>query len=262
MSTTRHLINRQRRLASASRGAAPDTAAPAPDTAGAPPPARRGRRSAPAARGSGAPPAKPPGRAGRGPAALPGGRRLPALLCLLAAVLGVCAAYGAARAHDLRDRPAVRNTALTDTARTSEARGAATRAVEAVFRYDFSDPEALDRAVAAHLTGGAVGQHAALLAPVREQGPRQRLVLTTTVTDSGVERVEGDRARVLVYADQSSTRTATERAASDTGKAGAGTGDAAPQGATTYAAAMLAVDLVRQDATWRITALDTLGAGS
>ncbi|WP_432247064.1 hypothetical protein ACRAR1_02795 [Streptomyces sanyensis] len=106
-------------------------------------------------------------------------------------MLGAFAAYGAERAHDLRDRPAVRNTALTDTARTSEARGAATRAVEAVFSYDFADPEALDRAVAAHLTGGAVGQHAALLAPVREQGPRQRLVLTTTVTDSGVERVEG-----------------------------------------------------------------------
>ncbi|WP_432067557.1 hypothetical protein [Streptomyces sp. C10-9-1] len=262
MSTTRHLINRQRRLAAASRGAAPDTAAPAPGTAGAPPPGRRGRRSGPAARGSGAPPAKPPGRAARGPAALRGGHRLPVLLCLLSAVLGAFAAYGAERAHDLRDRPAVRNTALTDTARTSEARGAATRAVEAVFRYDFADPEALDRAVAAHLTGGAVEQHAELLAPVREQGPRQRLVLTTTVTDSGVERVEGDRARVLVYADQSSTRTATERAARDKAKAGTETGGAPPQDATTYAAAMLAVDLVRQDATWRIAALDTLGAGS
>ncbi|MCQ6551611.1 hypothetical protein NPS70_00110 [Streptomyces sp. C10-9-1] len=262
MSTTRHLINRQRRLASASRGAAPGTAPPAPGAAEAPPSGRRGRRSGPDARGSGTPPAKPPGRAGRGPAALRGGRRLPVLLCLLSAVLGAFAAYGAERAHDLRDRPAVRNTALTDTARTSEAGGAATRAVEAVFSYDFADPEALDRAVAAHLTGAAVEQHAELLAAVREQGPRQRLVLTTTVTDSAVERVEGDRARVLVYADQSSTRTAAEGAAGDTGKAGAGTGGAAPRDATTYAAAMLAADLVRKGGSWRIAALDTLGAGS
>ncbi len=33
-------------------------------------------------------------------------------------------------------------------------------------------------------------------------------MITTAVTDSAVERIDGDRARVLVYADQSSVSTA------------------------------------------------------
>ncbi|TXS47834.1 hypothetical protein [Streptomyces sp. t39] len=279
MSTTRHLVNRRRRLATtAARTVTAPAAEPTatrPGTAGHdheaehPPPGTAPDSDASGANGSpleaGAAAGKASGGedgdAGPDKDAGPGGdtapassarvRRLPVILCLLTVLLGGFAAYAATQAASLRDDPATRNTALTDIARTSEVKGAATKAVEAVFSYDFADPEALDRAVRTHLTGEAVRRHTTMLAAVREQGPKQKLLLTTTVTESGVERIDGDRARVLVYADQSNTRTAPAKNA-----------DGAAEDERTYAAAMLAVDMVLTDGSWRIANLDTLGAGS
>jgi Mce-associated membrane protein len=93
------------------------------------------------------------------------------------------------------------------------------------------------------LTGRAVQQYATMLAQVRAQAPAQKLVLTTTVTDTGVESLTADRARLLVFADQRNTATARS----------------ATPASTTYAAAMFAVDAVRQDGTWKIAAIDTFG---
>lgn len=276
MSTTRHLVNRRRRLATtAARTATAPAGEPTAERPGTdrpgheaelPPPGSApgdvpepdgtasaaaegtgtGERTADAADTADATDT-PSGKASQSART----RRLPVILCLLTVLLGGFAAYAATQASSLRDDPATRNTALTDIARTSEVKGAATQAVEAVFSYDFADPEALDRAVRTHLTGEAVRQHTTMLAAVRDQGPKQKLLLTTTVTESGVERIDGDRARVLVYADQSNTRTAPAKG-----------GGKAAEDERTYAAAMLAVDLVRTDGTWRIANLDTLGAGS
>ncbi|MEU7278154.1 hypothetical protein AB0A69_05085 [Streptomyces sp. NPDC045431] len=215
-STTRHLINRQRRLA------AVHTTRAAPGPVGRSP----------------APPRAPAPR-----------RRLPVVLGALTVLLGGVAAWAGGEATALRDDPAVRNTALTDVARTSEVKGQVTKAVGELFSYSYATPAEADRAAKTHLTGRAVEQHRAMLAPVREQAARQKLVLTTTVTESGVERINGDRARVLVYADQTNTRTA-------------GTAAAAKKDAMTYGAAMFAVEAVRVGGAWRITAIDTLGAAS
>lgn len=117
-------------------------------------------------------------------------------------------------------------------------KGQITEAVGAVFSYNYASPAKSDRAARTYLVGRAVQQHKDMLAEVRAQAPKQKLVLTTTVTQSGVERLDGDRARLLVFADQSNTRT---------GKAEE----------TTYAAAMFAVDAVRRGDTWRISAIDT-----
>ncbi|MFI1828804.1 hypothetical protein ACH41E_20485 [Streptomyces sp. NPDC020412] len=228
MSTTRHLLNRQRRLAAATTPRGP--AAPAtrrPPSAEAP--ERGDRESAPPSDG------RPTGSAPRA--------RLPVLLCALAVLLAGFAGYAAHRSSALRDDPATRNAALADVARTSELKGQVTQAVEALFSYNFAEPAALDRAARTHLSGAAVRQHADLLAAVRKEGPQQKLVLTTTVTKSGVERIDGVRARVLVFADQSNTRTATK-------------------GQTSYGAAMLAVEARRTGDGWTVTAIDTLGAGS
>ncbi|MFI6105314.1 hypothetical protein [Streptomyces sp. NPDC051310] len=224
MSTTRHLINRQRRLASTSATRAP---APPEDT-------RPARRRGPGERR----PAPRPRRAGFR------GKRVPALLGVLTVLLGGFTAWAAGEASALRDDPAVRNTALTDIARTSEVKGRITKAVDELFSYNYAAPAEADRAVREHLTGRAVEQHRAMLAPVRRQAAAQKLVLTTTVTESGVEEIHGDRARVLIYADQTNTRTAAKK------------------GGTTYGAAMFAVEAVRTGGTWRIAAIDTLGAGS
>jgi Mce-associated membrane protein len=63
-------------------------------------------------------------------------------------------------------------------------------------------------------------------------------VLTTTVTHSAVELIEGDRARVLVFADQSNVSTAKG-------------------GPKASAPAMFAVDVRQKGGTWRITNIDT-----
>ncbi|ASY31461.1 MULTISPECIES: hypothetical protein [unclassified Streptomyces] len=165
-----------------------------------------------------------------------------AALCLLTLLLGAFAGWATTRADALRDTASTRNTALTDAARTSEVKGQAEKAVDALFSYDHADPGAMDKATARWLTGKAVAQHRTLLAPVLAAAGKQKTVVTTTATDSAVERIEGDRARVLVFADQSSTSTAAKAPA-----------------AANYAGAMLAVDLVRREGRWQVSALDTFG---
>ncbi|MFE7368333.1 hypothetical protein [Streptomyces anulatus] len=275
MSTTRHLVNRRRRLATApprTPGAEPDPAsAQATATATEPQAAEdsataatatatdtdaatdTGPRAAQdtatdfatdldadldtdAAAGSDTAPDAP----GNAPRDKTSRLRvgLPALLCALTVLLGAFAVWAFASAGDLRDEPARQNAALTDIGRTSEVKGRISEAVGAVFSYDYASPARSDRAASTYLTGRAVRQHKDMLADVREQAPKQKLVLTTTVTESGVEFLDGDRARLLIFADQSNTRTGKDEE-------------------TTYAAAMFAVDAVRRGDTWLIAAIDT-----
>nr|WSX74175.1 hypothetical protein OH826_10020 [Streptomyces sp. NBC_00899]WSX79761.1 hypothetical protein OH826_41490 [Streptomyces sp. NBC_00899] len=226
MSTTRHLINRQRRLAAVS-AAAEERAEER--TVRGPAPVRTRTRTDLAAVQVKEPAARRPF-----PLAV-------TLLAVLAVLLGGFAAVAASRASALHDTVATHNTALTDTARTSEVKGQIAEAVNAVFSYDYADTARTDAAARRLLTGKAVQQYAGMLAEVRAQAPAQKLVLTTTVTDTGVAAIDGDRAHVLVFADQRNTSTA---------KAGAG---------STYAAAMFAVDAVHQDGIWRIASIDTFG---
>ncbi|MFD4022683.1 hypothetical protein ACFWRV_04070 [Streptomyces sp. NPDC058576] len=252
MSTTRHLVNRRRRLATtpsrtAGAGTEPgyEPAAAATDTETEPEP--RAAAGAAARDTAAADPDAPEAATGPAPAApteasrptAAGLRRtLPAVLCALTVLLGAFAAWAFASADNLRDEPARQNTALTDIGRTSEVKGRISEAVGAVFSYDYASPARSDRAASTYLTGRAVRQHKDMLADVREQAPEQKLVLTTTVTESGVEFLDGDRARLLIFADQSNTRTGKDEE-------------------TTYAAAMFAVDAVRRGDAWLIAAIDT-----
>lgn len=246
MSTTRHLVNRRRRLASAATATAPPRGRVTPDR----PPFDDGTTADDTATEPTAPDEaavdeadaeqkvgeeRPAPRRKRPPRLR---IRLPAVLCAATVLLGAFAAWSFTSAGTLRDDPSRQNTALTDISRTSEVKGQITEAVGAVFSYNYASPAKSDRAARTHLVGRAVQQHKDMLAEVRAQAPKQKLVLTTTVTQSGVERLDGDRARLLVFADQSNTRT---------GKAEE----------TTYAAAMFAVDAVRRGDTWRISAIDT-----
>ncbi|MFB7597135.1 hypothetical protein [Streptomyces sp. NPDC056160] len=181
------------------------------------------------------------------------------LLCLLTLALGGFAGWAHARAQSLRDDPAVRNTALTDAARTSEIKGETEKAVAALFSYDHAAPGAYEKAVKTLLTGKAVAQHRALLDGVRTRADQQKAVITTTVTDSAVERIDGDRARVLVYADQSSVSTAGTRAAPGAKNKQGAQGKQGAQDQGTYAGAMFAVDVVLRDGHWLVSGIDTFG---
>lgn len=233
MSTTRHLVNRQRRLATV---AAERTAAPTPvrkpaepETVGVEPLDEPQQQQEEKEESAGGRPPRPRPRLRI---------TLPAVLCALTVLLGAFAAWAFTSAATLNDEPSRQNTALTDIARTSEVKGQITEAVGAVFSYNYASPAKADAAVKKYLTGKAVQQHEDMLAEVRAQGPKQKLVLTTTVTESGVELLDGDRARLIIFADQSNTRTGKSEE-------------------TTYAAAMFAVDAVRRGGTWRISAIDT-----
>ncbi|REE95535.1 nuclear transport factor 2 family protein [Thermomonospora umbrina] len=162
----------------------------------------------------------------------------PVVIGAATVLLGGFAAFAAVRADELRGGSVAGNVALTDTARTSEVKGQISDAVNELFSYTYTDMAKTEQAAARLLTGKAVRQYADMLAQVRREGPRQKLVLTTTVTDGGVRLLDGDHARVLIYADQRNTRTAEDE--------------------TTYAAAMLAVDAVRVGGVWKISNLDTL----
>ncbi|MQY04053.1 hypothetical protein [Actinomadura macrotermitis] len=152
-------------------------------------------------------------------------------------LLGGFAFYAQRQEADLRGGATVRNVALTDNARTSEVKGAVTEAVNAAFSYSYTDPAKSQNAAKAAFTGKAVQQYDALFAKVRQEGPAQKLVLTTAVTESAVQSLRGDRARLLVFADQRNTSASDGKSASS--------------------AAMLAVDAQRRAGHWRITALDT-----
>ncbi|WP_329612858.1 hypothetical protein OG244_05695 [Streptomyces brevispora] len=248
MSTTRHLVNRQRRLATvaATERTATTTTAPGPVEPESEP-GESGEASATAADGPGPGPgaeAEPEGKPEPDKEGSRSGQplrlrlSLPALLCVLTVLLGSFAAWAFTSAGSLRDEPGRQNTALTDISRTSEVKGQITEAVGAVFSYNYASPAKADTAVKTYLVGKAVQQHKDMLAEVRAQAPEQKLVLTTTVTESGVQLLDGDRARLLIFADQSNTRTGKSQE-------------------TTYAAAMFAVDAVRRGGTWRISAIDT-----
>ncbi|THA67143.1 hypothetical protein E6P78_16010 [Streptomyces sp. A0958] len=265
MSTTRHLVNRRRRLATVAAAERTATATPVRAPAGPEKPSGATATAAPGDVTDDAPDEtpddapdesgdEPDGEKGSGPEGEKGSGpegektaarrlprlrvRLPAVLCAVTVLLGAFAAWSFTSAAGLRDDPGRQNTALTDISRTSEVKGQITEAVGAVFSYDYASPTKADSAVAKYLTGKAVQQHRDMLAEVRAQAPKQKLVLTTTVTDSGVEMLDGDRARLLIFADQSNTRTGKSEE-------------------TTYAAAMFAVDAVRKGGSWRISAIDT-----
>ncbi|MEO3788311.1 hypothetical protein ABGB12_33710 [Actinocorallia sp. B10E7] len=166
-------------------------------------------------------------------------RRLPLLLSVLVLAFGGFAGWGAHRSLAVRDTPDVRNVALTENARTAEVLSRVTAAVERLFSYDHLDPDETHQAVRELLTGDAIVQYEQLFGPLRKAAPERGLVLTTKVSHAAVRSLDGDRAHLLVFADQIGTTA-------DDPRESAG------------AAAMLAVDAVRRDGRWLLSALDRL----
>ncbi|MFJ4338802.1 hypothetical protein [Streptomyces sp. NPDC088915] len=261
MPTPRHHLNRQRRRRALATAAPEDTASrprasvglltgPAPRT-GRPTTAKPvrekdGEAAEETAGGTaGKPERKAAGRRTRSRGLVP-----LVVLCVLTLLLGGFAGWAHSRAAGLRDDPARGNTALTDLARTSEIKGQTAAAVAALFSYDHADPAAFEKAGKTLLTGKAVAQHRTLLGGVLARAAEEKTVITTAVTDSAVERIDGDRARVLVYADQSSVSTAGTAKGGKQQKA---------QDQGVYAGAMFAVDVVHRGGRWLVENIDTFG---
>lgn len=142
-------------------------------------------------------------------ARLPG--RATSIRALVAvAVVCACLAIGlGGAAHTLRSNPVARNETLVDTASTAAVSKQVGDAVRTAFSYDHADPAATRRHAQDVLTGNAVRQYNELFEQVERVAPEQRLTFSTTVRAVGVPRLEGDRARLLVFVDQQGIRADT-----------------------------------------------------
>jgi len=152
-------------------------------------------------------------------------------------VLGGFGVWATLHANSERGNAAAQNTALTDGPATAAVRREIAAAVNTIFSYNYANTAATRRAAQDLLTGPAVRQYDTLFALVTKNAPAQKLVVTTKVTNTGVELLNGDRARLLVFANQQDTRAGT--------------------GQTSYAGAMFAVTALRQGGRWKIENIDT-----
>jgi Mce-associated membrane protein len=172
---------------------------------------------------------------------MPSGRpgwRIAAALGAVTVVLAGFGVWATLHASSLRSNAAAQeNTALTDGPATATVRREISAAVNTIFSYNYADTAATRRAAQGVLTGPAVRQYNTLFALVTKNAPAQKLVVTTKVTNSGVELLNGNSARLLVFADQQDARAGT--------------------GQTSYAGAMFAVTAQRQGGRWKIENIDT-----
>jgi Mce-associated membrane protein len=164
---------------------------------------------------------------------------LPVILAVVTLVLGGLAAWFGAEANSL-NTPASQNAALTNPSATSTLSRQISSAINALFSYDYAFPDPTSQAARRLLTGPAVGQYATLFGQVQREAPRQKLIVTTTVTNVGVEILDGTHARVLVFAIESDKHAAAAQ--------------------PTSAGAMLAVNAVLQNTTWKIEGIDTFSS--
>jgi Mce-associated membrane protein len=136
---------------------------------------------------------------------------------------------------------ATSNTALLDVAKTAQVKDQVSKATESLFSYDFNNIKKTEDAAGNLLANDDVkAKYNSLMGEVKRLAPQQKMVVTCKVTRSAVIMLDGDRARVMVFVDQTSTRADTKQ--------------------TTAGSAQLHVDAQLQGNTWKITDLDTYKA--
>ncbi|WIY06301.1 hypothetical protein QRX60_21545 [Amycolatopsis mongoliensis] len=164
---------------------------------------------------------------------VPPRRRAPWVLAAVAVVLAGLAGWFTLEARSTNSVVA-HNTALSDVAGTADAGKQISAALGTLFSYRYDDPAKNEQAAKDLLTGPALAQYAQLFGEVRKLAADQKLVVTSTAVASGVKLLDGDRAALLVFLDQTGTR-----------------GD----GQRSTGAAQLSVTAERVGGKWRITGM-------
>lgn len=165
---------------------------------------------------------------------------VPAALAVAAVLLGGLASFFGVQWSNSSDSGS--NMALTDSATTAEVSGQVTSAVNTIFSYNYTNMGKTQKAVQQLLTGSALCQYNELYKVVQQQAPSQKLVLTTTVQDKGVEMLQNDTARVLLLVQQHDTRATTNQQSDSQ--------------------SMIAVNAVKQGSAWKISAIDTFNGNN
>lgn len=133
-------------------------------------------------------------------------------VAVVAVVALVVGAVGWWQYADLTTGPAADNAALVDEKATAEVQSQVAVALERVLTYDHADPAPTEESAKSLLAGKARTEYETLFTALQEQAPGQKLVLTAKVSAAGVTELEGDRASLLVYVDQSSRRAGEDQA--------------------------------------------------
>jgi Mce-associated membrane protein len=130
------------------------------------------------------------------------------------------------------------NQAVVDRTRTAQVVGQVDTAIEQVLTFDYRNPQATSSAAHQALVGEALQQYNVLFAALQQKAGTQKLTLSAKVISAGVTILDGPRAQLLVFLDQTSTR--------------------ASDGSTSTFAAQIRITAVEQGGVWRISKLETL----
>ncbi len=109
-------------------------------------------------------------------------------------------------ADRLRGSAAASNEALVDAGTTAQVSGQVRDAVQRVFSYDFARLDDNERAAADVITGPFAQDFKEQFARVRELAPSQQAVVVATVPALAVKVLDGDRAILVVFVDQSASQ--------------------------------------------------------
>jgi Mce-associated membrane protein len=156
--------------------------------------------------------------------------------CIVALV--VLGAVGWGRAIGINSDSAASNAAVVDADLTAALVSTISKDLSQVLSYDYSDPGPTEAAADRVLTGAARKEHETLFAELRKKAPGQNLVLSAEVQAAGVVKIDGNRAKILVFLDQTSRRDGDKEA--------------------TVSAAQLSVSAVLVGGTWKISGLRPL----
>lgn len=160
---------------------------------------------------------------------------LPVTLIALTVALVAAGVVFLIRAGSIDDSSATSNEALVNRSQTTEVISQVSAALNQVLTYDSAKPQASEAAAKKWLTGDAPAQYQKLVGDLRSQLRNQQLQLVAKVLSTGVTSLRGDKAQLLVFLDQRSSR--------------------ASDGVSTVGAARVQIAAERTGNTWRITQL-------
>ncbi|MCR6485275.1 hypothetical protein M8542_20815 [Amycolatopsis sp. OK19-0408] len=160
-------------------------------------------------------------------------------LVLVALLLGGLAFWF--KSEEVKVSDATSNTALLDVAKTAQVKDSVSKAAEALFSYDFNNIKKTEDAANDLLANDDVkNKYNSLMGEVKRLAPAQKMVVTCKVTRAAVIMLNDDLAKVMVFVDQTSTRTDTKK--------------------TTAGTAQLHLNAQLQGDKWKITDMDTYNA--
>ncbi|RBM22803.1 hypothetical protein DI005_05015 [Prauserella sp. PE36] len=134
------------------------------------------------------------------------------------------------------------NTALLDVAGTAQVKQEMSSAAERLFSIDYNDIPKNEQAADELLVNDQVRQqYEQFMGELKRLAPEQQMVVTVKATRSAVVMLDDDRAKVMVYIDQTATR------ASDNQNSSGG--------------AALWFTTEKRDGKWKVTDMDTYAAG-